>query len=532
MVARRGAFVFFGLLAGLLVAIPQRARADPADPLIPLINRIDSYFHRHELDGITKDPRYEQNPAETIRLSIVSQLLGFCDLYAADPRPGYYQDIVDRADFVSAHIPEILGHSAFDGMVAYSLLQAFDITHDQKYMDAALPIVNYCRGLGGFNNTLNWGLMAAMGISKYYALTGDTGALKKTRKILASCRAWQHPDGSFPHYCTWTTDVHYTGWMGMELLHIRRYVDDPNIDPMLEGIGAFLDGRVGDNGVTAYERPCGTGCFDYFDSYRSGCTVDYDTRGWINELGYSAMVFDHFDTPKYGAVMQFLYTLGPHGVFPDKWDYFPPTTDPIYPWGSADSSVIRTSVVFWSLAGIYRTRYAPVAQLTAPANDGGGIALAIAPGADFVVVPEGDTPPHRQSHGRRLYEWFAVDSLAIAGVDPSSVCLATNHAAIAGVGMRASTADHVQLRTLAPNPTIDGAVIAFRLARAALVTVAIFDATGRHVRGLVSTPFAAGDGRLSWDGRDDAGRTTMAGIYFVSVRAGDARDTGRLLVVR
>jgi len=534
MVAGRGAFVFFALFLGVILAVPPPATADPPDPLIPLINRIDEYFHRHELAGITKDPRYDKNPAETIRLSIVSQLLGFCDLYAADPRPGYYQDIVDRADFVSVHISEILGHSAFDGMAAYSLLQAYDVTHDQKYMDAALPIVNYCRGLGGFNNTLNWGLMAAMAISKYYALTGDTGALRKTRAILASCRYWQHPDGSFPHYCTWTADVHYSAWMGMELLHIRRYVDDPNIDPMLQGIDTFLDGRVGVDGVTSYERACSDDqdCYDYFDSYRSGCTIDYDTRGWINELGYTAMVFDHFETPKYAAVVDRLYSLGPRGVFPDKWDYFPAETDPIYPWGSADSSVIRTSVVFWSLASIYRTRYAQAPQLAAPADDAGaGVALASVPAPAYIVVPEGDTEPHRQSNGRRAYEWFTVDSLAIAGVDPSSVCTDTNHPAIAGVGASANGLAHLQLRALTPNPTAHGAAIALSLARPAQVSVAIYDASGRRVRALATAPFAAGEPRLNWDGRDDTGRVAPSGIYFVRVRAGDTQVSGRLLVV-
>jgi hypothetical protein len=432
------------------------------------------------------------------------------------------------------HISEILGHSAFDGMAAYSLLQAYDVTHDQKYMDAALPIVNYCRGLGGFNNTLNWGLMAAMGISKYYALTGDPGALRKTRAILASCRYWQHPDGSFPHYCTWTTDVHYSGWMGMELLHIRRYVDDPNIDPCCRASTRSSTAVSESMASRRTSEPCepGPDCYDYFDSYRSGCTIDYDTRGWINELGYTAMVFDHFDTPKYTAVVNRLYSLGPQGVFPDKWDYFPAETDPIYPWGSADSSVIRTSVVFWSLASIYRTRYAQAPQLAAPADDAGaGIALASMPAPAYIVVPEGDTEPHARAPGGGCTSGSASTAWrSRASIRAACAPRRTIRRSPASASARTAPA-HPQLRALTPNPTAHGAAIALSLARPAQVSVAIYDASGRRVRALATAPFAAGEPHLNWDGRDDAGRVAPSGIYFVRVRAGDTQLSGRLLVV-
>src|SRR5206468_915693 len=101
--------------AALLLGLARAVSADPPDPLLPLVHGIDSYFHRHEIDGITKDPRFPLNPTEVTRLSIVSQLLAYSDLYAVDSLPGHRDDIIQRADFVLLHYNEVLSHTAFDG---------------------------------------------------------------------------------------------------------------------------------------------------------------------------------------------------------------------------------------------------------------------------------------------------------------------------------------------------------------------------------------------------------------------------------
>ncbi|MBD3161161.1 MAG: hypothetical protein GF346_03170, partial [Candidatus Eisenbacteria bacterium] len=43
----------------------------------------------------------------------------------------------------------------------------------------------------------------------------------------------------------------------------------------------------------------------------------------------------------------------------------------------------------------------------------------------------------------------------------------------------------------------------------------VFDAQGRKVRSLENVPSAAGWRELTWDGRDDAGRTVPNGTYWV-----------------
>ena len=71
------------------------------------------------------------------RLSIVSQLLAYSDLYAVDSLPGHRDDIIQRADFVLLHYNEVLSHTAFDGMTGYALLEAYEVTGDRRYFDAA-----------------------------------------------------------------------------------------------------------------------------------------------------------------------------------------------------------------------------------------------------------------------------------------------------------------------------------------------------------------------------------------------------------
>jgi len=45
-------------------------------------------------------------------------------------------------------------------------------------------------------------------------------------------------------------------------------------------------------------------------------------------------------------------------------------------------------------------------------------------------------------------------------------------------------------------------------------------------------PGADGRGSVRWDGRDTAGKTVGAGLYFYAVEAGSGRGTGRMTLVR
>src|SRR5207237_910568 len=78
-----------------------------------------------------------------------------------------------------------------------------------------------------------------------------------------------------------------------------------------------------------------------------------------------------------------------------------------------------------------------------------------------------------------------------------------------------------------PNPARGACALAFSLARAGHVTVAIEDVAGRRVRTLASGPLPAGRHELRWSGDGADGRPVAPGVYFARL----TRD-GRMLVRR
>lgn len=84
-----------------------------------------------------------------------------------------------------------------------------------------------------------------------------------------------------------------------------------------------------------------------------------------------------------------------------------------------------------------------------------------------------------------------------------------------------------------PNPSFGRVNAAFALSRAARnVDLAIFDASGRRVKTLISGPLAAGPQAVTWNGSDDGGRHVPSGIFFLKLVADDRSAVRKLLMVR
>lgn len=307
-----------------------------------LLGAVDAFLQSREVDGVTRDERSLENPSEEIRLTVVPQLLG----YAARFHPGEDGiDVQDRADFLLEHFDEAVSGGPFDGMLAAALLAAWEITDDADVLARAETLVDACLALPDADTVLNGGLMCAMGLAKHHALFGDAESLARTERILGQLDGYENADGSFPHWCPGTTDVHYSGWMGMELALVDDAIDSADARGYLDRIASFLEARVGDDGEPTYEDGDGR-----YWSLGTGCGTDYDTRGWVNELGYEAFVLSRTGSADAPASRAFLESLSDGGGFADKWAYPHPESDPVYPWSVGDPSIIRTSVVFWSLA--------------------------------------------------------------------------------------------------------------------------------------------------------------------------------------
>ncbi len=85
------------------------------------------------------------------------------------------------------------------------------------------------------------------------------------------------------------------------------------------------------------------------------------------------------------------------------------------------------------------------------------------------------------------------------------------------VGVNADAPMDQAVRLLTnPNPFISGTTIGLVMPRAEATTLGVYDLSGRLVRTLQRGPLTAGSHRFEWNGRDDSGRRTPAGVYFVS----------------
>jgi endonuclease I len=91
----------------------------------------------------------------------------------------------------------------------------------------------------------------------------------------------------------------------------------------------------------------------------------------------------------------------------------------------------------------------------------------------------------------------------------------------------------VMLRAAMPNPFQARTVLVYDLPRRGAVALRIYDVSGRLVRSLESGAVQeAGRHAVEWDGRDDAGTATTAGLYFGRLEAGGESAVRRLVRVR
>jgi hypothetical protein len=84
---------------------------------------------------------------------------------------------------------------------------------------------------------------------------------------------------------------------------------------------------------------------------------------------------------------------------------------------------------------------------------------------------------------------------------------------------------------ITPNPTHGWTDIRYQITDKSKVTLEIYDATGGLVRQWDHTTMRQTD-HIRWDGTDQSNRQLGSGVYFVKFRAGDFKDTQKLLLIR
>ena len=83
-----------------------------------------------------------------------------------------------------------------------------------------------------------------------------------------------------------------------------------------------------------------------------------------------------------------------------------------------------------------------------------------------------------------------------------------------------------------PNPFNPVTTISFGLSEPGRVSLRIYDAAGRLVRALIDEERPAGRYDEIWDGADNAGHEVASGIYFYSLKAGDFKETRKMVLLR
>ena len=68
--------------------------------------------------------------------------------------------------------------------------------------------------------------------------------------------------------------------------------------------------------------------------------------------------------------------------------------------------------------------------------------------------------------------------------------------------------------------------------QAGLVTIKVYDVTGRRVRTLVEGEVGAGRRDVAWDLRDQGGNRVSAGLYFARMETSEKRATERIVVLK
>jgi hypothetical protein len=92
-----------------------------------------------------------------------------------------------------------------------------------------------------------------------------------------------------------------------------------------------------------------------------------------------------------------------------------------------------------------------------------------------------------------------------------------------------SGAGSLSMAPAAPNPFSSATDVEYRLERRGFVALRVYDLRGRLVRTLVNRELDGGSYRAIWDGRDDQGRSTVGGMYFLRLTASGEEKVARVV---
>jgi hypothetical protein len=122
---------------------------------------------------------------------------------------------------------------------------------------------------------------------------------------------------------------------------------------------------------------------------------------------------------------------------------------------------------------------------------------------------------------------YKVTAVDFAG-NESEAGFVPGASAVSGDGMPRRTA----LLGAVPNPFNPSTRLSFEVAAAGHARLVVYDVSGRLVRTLIDSFHDVGRFDVVWDGRNDAGHISAAGVYLYRLETDGVVETKRMLLVK
>jgi subtilisin family serine protease len=154
----------------------------------------------------------------------------------------------------------------------------------------------------------------------------------------------------------------------------------------------------------------------------------------------------------------------------------------------------------------------------------------------FGTVAEGasaDVTLHFDSTGMELGAYHAQLTITSDDPDEDTLVLPITMNVTDGVAAVGDALPQVvQLRGAVPNPFNPMTEIKFSIPADASVNLKLYDVSGRLVRNLMSENLESGQHSVTWNGRDDSGRSVASGTYFARLVVDGVSSVKSMVLVR
>ena len=90
----------------------------------------------------------------------------------------------------------------------------------------------------------------------------------------------------------------------------------------------------------------------------------------------------------------------------------------------------------------------------------------------------------------------------------------------------------VQSVSVYPNPASQNSQLHFQMRKATPISISIFNIKGQKVKTLINNELKEGEYHLSWDGKDNNGRTCSSGVYYYQIAAPNQNITKKMLLLK